>query len=485
MSRQDFVLEPGAPPDRWVAWGSTAAVGCGLVLAAGGALAGDVAALVAGAALACVGMTALLVGGWIDGLLLLVLVLLAPAPYAGEELRISAAAVVTALVVFAWMARRGVDSSPIRLGTLPRRAVAGVLGAVGLSAAFALHPLPALRELASFALLLGLLVAATDGLLKSPARSRGLVLAVAGVVAVAGPLAALEAIGVLPGRFPLEGTSLNRATLGLGWPNELGMFFALGLPMTVYALQVAPRGWGRALAGCAVASATVGLVATFSRGAWIAVPAATLILFVAGEGRFALRVLGVAFVAALVVDLASGGIVRERLLGLPQDWVVEQRAALLVVGLLMFREYPVLGVGPGGFAGELERFGPQIPWLWDYVGDAHNAYIQMAAETGLLGLAAFLAFVGTTLLVLLRRTREARGCPATPREERALRRTILWGFAVACAVSLTAWPFAHGVGQLVVLVAAVGFALPVLGDVPGPASERTGALAHRDPGGPG
>ena len=59
------------------------------------------------------------------------------------------------------------------------------------------------------------------------------------------------------------------------------------------------------------------------------------------------------------------------------DWVVEQRAALMAAGVLMFLAHPVLGVGPGGFAVELTSFGAQVPELWDYLADW---YVK---ETGL------------------------------------------------------------------------------------------------------
>ena len=36
--------------------------------------------------------------------------------------------------------------------------------------------------------------------------------------------------------------------------------------------------------------------------------------------------------------------------------------------------------------------------------------------------------------------------------------TLFWSFTAACAISFAEWTFAHGVGQLIMLVAAMGFA---------------------------
>jgi hypothetical protein len=41
----------------------------------------------------------------------------------------------------------------------------------------------------------------------------------------------------------------------------------------------------------------------------------------------------------------------------------------------------------------------------------------------------------------------------------SLRVTALWAFTTALLVSVVEWPFAHGVGQLIMVVAALGFAL--------------------------
>ncbi|MCH7533591.1 MAG: hypothetical protein IIB36_17785, partial [Gemmatimonadetes bacterium] len=42
---------------------------------------------------------------------------------------------------------------------------------------------------------------------------------------------------------------------------------------------------------------------------------------------------------------------------------------------------------------------------------------------------------------------------------RSLRVTVFWSFAVACTIGFAEWTFAQGIGQLIMLVAAMGFAL--------------------------
>jgi O-antigen ligase len=73
----------------------------------------------------------------------------------------------------------------------------------------------------------------------------------------------------------------------------------------------------------------------------------------------------------------------------------------------MWRDNFWLGVG----------FGCYEPAYADYalinwpiaLGHAHNYYLNLLAETGVLGLAAYLVFFGAVLLHLWRATRERRG----------------------------------------------------------------------------
>jgi O-antigen ligase len=195
----------------------------------------------------------------------------------------------------------------------------------------------------------------------------------------------------------------------------------------------------------------MGIFATFSRGAWLAILAGAGVLLFTGDARLIARVWLGALVAALLFDLISGGLIRDTIERSIGDWVIEQRAALMLAGIVMFFAYPLTGVGPGGYAESLEEFGPQIPQLWDYLPTPHNAYVQMAAETGIIGLLVFVAFFA---VVLARQVRSVRAAG----KEAHLQRTVLWSIGTALAAGMVVWPFAHGTGQAVMLVLAGAFA---------------------------
>ena len=80
--------------------------------------------------------------------------------------------------------------------------------------------------------------------------------------------------------------------------------------------------------------------------------------------------------------------------GVPDTSVV-RRYVLNVAAWHVFLDYPILGVGPGHFSGYYSiaycnRVG-LIEQLKKYRG--HNLYLETLAETGILGLASFLAII--------------------------------------------------------------------------------------------
>ena len=72
---------------------------------------------------------------------------------------------------------------------------------------------------------------------------------------------------------------------------------------------------------------------------------------------------------------------------------------------------PWLGVGPGNYA----QIYPQVrlPQWEDALGHAHNIYLNVAAETGLIGLVAYLALIVTALAFVWQQLRAAGRITAT------------------------------------------------------------------------
>ena len=68
----------------------------------------------------------------------------------------------------------------------------------------------------------------------------------------------------------------------------------------------------------------------------------------------------------------------------------------------MWRDHPVLGIGAGEFPSNYRTYAAKIGLDARSERNAHNSYLQAAAETGTLGLLAFLGMIGTGLWCGLR-----------------------------------------------------------------------------------
>ena len=74
-----------------------------------------------------------------------------------------------------------------------------------------------------------------------------------------------------------------------------------------------------------------------------------------------------------------------------------ERLVHWIAGLRMFAANPLLGVGAGNYNAAYPRYTPSLTCWPEGLGQAHNYYINVAAETGILGLLAFLAVVAAVL----------------------------------------------------------------------------------------
>ena len=440
--------------DIWLAGGAMLLIGCGCTIAFAAAAAGSTAVALAAGAGAAAGLTLLIAGGWVDGLIVAALAVPLPALMSNDEIRIAAAAPLTLVVLTGWLlALRPVDRTTAERLTGVRRATFVLLGSFAIATASASSWGTSLRELANITVLLVFFMAALDRA-GDPRAGDRLVSVLVAIASVCGALAILEMTGVLPGAFPRWGTPFNRAALGFGQPNGLGLFLALMVPPAVHVVSTR-RGAARAVAACALLAVVAGLFATFSRGSWLALLAGAFALPLAGDRRMLVRVLLGAVLLGALLDVASGGMLRDTAQRTLTDWVVEQRAALTFAGLLMFAAHPIAGVGPGGFAVELDTFGARIPELWDYLPTPHNAYVQMGAEAGVIGLLAYVTFLVVCFRYLVR-SANAAVLAGAPAHEISLRRCLLWSFATLCAAGLVVWPFSHGTGQAALLLLAAG-----------------------------
>ena len=237
-----------------------------------------------------------------------------------------------------------------------------------------------------------------------------------------------------------------RAYGTIGQPNSFAGYMNQAWPLaagvTTFALVGLLTGAPRrpallALAGAGAATALTGaaLLASFSRGGWagaiggaVALAVATATMLPHELRRVTQRLLAAAGATGVALVLLGGGgllpaALTNRLDSLtsnlrlfdargaditPANFAVVERMAHLQAGWNMVTEHPLTGVGPGNYSVAYvtppragERPVSVRPW---YVsrGHAHNYYLNIAAETGLVGLTAYLLLIGATIWQVVR-----------------------------------------------------------------------------------
>ena len=317
---------------------------------------------------------------------------------------------VLGLSLLAWAAT-AIASRPARPGAQAWAAAAWV-AAVALSTAFSLAPRlswlgePSQREglltaLALAGLHLGSRLAHRD---ESQVRTTLTVMLGAGAIAAA--YAQLQLAGLDP--IPWQGTH-TYATAGalalrpagpLGNPILLGAVLATVLPVALVRLASARGDAARLVPAAALVAAS--LIATLSRGAWLAAAAAAAV----GLGfawRAGARPQRIAWTAALSLAPAI-------LFGAARAWVpIAQRFAESVSGealstreliartaVRLWSERPLWGVGPDAFGLAFPRVQDPAFWRAEWVGipvHAHSVPLQVLATLGLAGALAGLAWI--------------------------------------------------------------------------------------------
>ncbi|HVL90998.1 MAG TPA: O-antigen ligase family protein [Actinomycetota bacterium] len=198
-----------------------------------------------------------------------------------------------------------------------------------------------------------------------------------------------------------------RATGTLGQSsNFLAAFLVTTLPVAA-ALTLAKRQRaGRLRWGAGTVALAAALVLTFTRASLIAVAIALLVTLLLAAPR---RALPVVVIAGLVLGTASLAIpqVKRRLTDSAND-----RRALWWSGVAIFKDHPLMGVGFGNYR-EVQlsdRKYLDTPY-GEPTSTAHNGFIAIAAEGGVVQAGAVLVLAGGILVLGWRASRSARGTP--------------------------------------------------------------------------
>jgi len=167
-------------------------------------------------------------------------------------------------------------------------------------------------------------------------------------------------------------------------------------------LYLSSAGTRRYAAAGLTALAIVALVFSYTRGAWLGAAAGLALIIGTASKPAARRAAGVAVVVIIVTLVVAGGerpALLRRVLSIPNVSANLMRVYIFRAAGAIILDHPVLGTGMNTFPIVYPRYRlPADPNPPDARPNAHNIFLNFAAEGGLMALAAFVLVVAQTLI---------------------------------------------------------------------------------------
>ncbi|MDP8905455.1 MAG: O-antigen ligase family protein [Chloroflexota bacterium] len=233
----------------------------------------------------------------------------------------------------------------------------------------------------------------------------------------------LPGAGVTQFRASLEG--IPRSEGPVGETNRYAQVMLVLLPLGMFVARADRRRWVKVVALVPTMLILLGVVATFSRGAAVAVAA---MIVVAALFRYIRLIHVAALLLAGAAALAIFPSYADRLLDLQALAALDRtsgaqatvegdasnlrgRVTHVLAAFYAFVDHPLLGVGPGQFGTHYQHYARAVA---DTAFDAriqagerepHNLYTGIAAELGMAGFVAFFGLIAVTMRDLLRARR--------------------------------------------------------------------------------
>ncbi len=241
---------------------------------------------------------------------------------------------------------------------------------------------------------------------------------------------------------------IPRQSGSIGEKNRFAQVMLMLVPLGLFQARAERRRSLKALALLAAALALTAVVLTFSRGAFVGFGLVVAAMVALRYVRISQLALVTVAIGALLVAVpqfgdrlstlqALGGLFTEDQGLSAADTSVQSRAAENLTAIAVFADHPIIGVGPGQFSSYYREYAVGVGGVIRAQDrEAHNLYLGMAADAGVLGLICLLAILGVTLFDL----RRARRRWLTVRPDLA---DIATGLSLAVLTYMTTGLFLH------------------------------------------
>jgi probable O-glycosylation ligase (exosortase A-associated) len=238
--------------------------------------------------------------------------------------------------------------------------------------------------------------------------------------------------------------------------NGAGLLLGMGVPLCLFVWEGVQRWWRWLFAGL-IPVLIHAVLLSFSRGAMVALLAASPLFFIRSRHKRYLLVGGFVLILMMLPRMA-GPEIRARFFSIQEyekDKSVQGRFNSWQVAWDMAKDYPIFGIGVRNAAEYAREYSAEAEGR-----TIHSQYLQILADNGFVGLGLYLAALFAVWLSVRRARRVAKGWNTS--EERTV-------YAIACGVECAMAVFCVGASflslelfELPYLLLLLGAQLPVV-----------------------
>ena len=227
--------------------------------------------------------------------------------------------------------------------------------------------------------------------------------------------------------FGLAAYVIDVTTMRLGGPvsdpNMWGQIVVAVTPLVVFRIFHEPRKLMKLICVGILGILLLETINTYSRGAYLALVVVVLLVLFVFEKKFDSRIALVVLAIIILMIPLIPSVYRDRFAtlaslspanqnGIYQDLSFRGRNSELLTGLSMFATHPIFGVGAGNYPNNYQIYAQEIGIeLRAQERQAHSLYVEIMAETGILGLFAFLGIIGSLLAALSKTVKSIESLP--------------------------------------------------------------------------
>lgn len=203
-----------------------------------------------------------------------------------------------------------------------------------------------------------------------------------------------------------------RAAGPLGDPNAFAQSMVIVFPLALERFRNEKSRHLRTIALAAGGLSGLAVILSLSRGGLISLAVVAMLVLLRFPPGRSVALTAVACLVVVTAVAPEGYLSRILKIGQvfsdsprePGDPAIEGRYLQMKIGLLMFRDYPVAGVGIGNFPARFDEYNRDFGLPSSLGRSPHNLFIEIAAESGIIGLALW----GAIVISAFKRLKKAR-----------------------------------------------------------------------------